>query len=552
MSIDFISSSQSAINDSTTSFSWKHPTKSTEKGILVFTFNNSSNDIVTGVTYGGQSLTAVSNGRAVNSSGSTKDCKAWFLGSNLSQTFSSANINELLIKQKSPAYIGKSLAYNNNQWLIGGVYNTYYTNESLENNNWTATNIGTADRVRYLDSKWLLCTYNGLKYSSNLTDFNNNTYSTASISSSLSVVDISFGNGTWVASIWDNSAQKYKIYSSTSLSGSWSVSNTVLDNQISSIVYNNGYWVLVSLTDIYYTTDPAGSWTIVQSSNVTNNTYYSNTYKRNLSLCNGYFIALSDYGYIYYASDPSSTWTGVNVSSNNYIGSNYGYARQLNDIAYGGGYYVAVGVYSQVFYATSVSGPWYKSTNYNFKTDDLLAIEYGNNQFYMIGWHYTSMYSNGLAKEIVVTQNSSSTSLDLSAAVAVSVSAESNPFIDNIILDQGNQVLNERNINDKNPGSASLRFGAINSGLSYEELGFKNTITNSLTTGSNSSYLNVLSGWDGISSNFQFALVKETNNGQGNRSVGFQSITSDDTAAVYLAIFDSATPKFSGWGIPIK
>lgn len=63
------------------SFAWTHtPGATPPRGVLVFTFVNANADDATGVTYGGLALTAVSGGRAIDSAGEPRDCKAWFLG----------------------------------------------------------------------------------------------------------------------------------------------------------------------------------------------------------------------------------------------------------------------------------------------------------------------------------------------------------------------------------------------------------------------------------------------------------------------------------------
>lgn len=66
------------------SFSWTHTPAGTPKGVLVYVFNTSSGtDIVTGVTYGGVPMTAVSGGLAADTVGEPGNCKAYFLGTNI-------------------------------------------------------------------------------------------------------------------------------------------------------------------------------------------------------------------------------------------------------------------------------------------------------------------------------------------------------------------------------------------------------------------------------------------------------------------------------------
>jgi len=86
MAVGFDASSESHTgttgSTSQASFSWSH-SGGTPKGVLVFTFVNADADDATGVTYGGVSLTAVSGGRAVDTTGEPRECKAWFLGSSI-------------------------------------------------------------------------------------------------------------------------------------------------------------------------------------------------------------------------------------------------------------------------------------------------------------------------------------------------------------------------------------------------------------------------------------------------------------------------------------
>lgn len=88
MAVAFDASSESHatgnVSTSQSSFSWTHTPIGTPKGILVFTFSNTTNDNATSVTYGGTSMTAVSGGRAVFSGTYGGETKSWFLGSSIS------------------------------------------------------------------------------------------------------------------------------------------------------------------------------------------------------------------------------------------------------------------------------------------------------------------------------------------------------------------------------------------------------------------------------------------------------------------------------------
>jgi len=72
--------SESADASSVSSYSWTHTPSGTPTGILVYTFCNGSADIESAVTYGGESMTAVTGGFAQDTAGEDGYCKAWFLG----------------------------------------------------------------------------------------------------------------------------------------------------------------------------------------------------------------------------------------------------------------------------------------------------------------------------------------------------------------------------------------------------------------------------------------------------------------------------------------
>lgn len=65
------------------SFNWSHIPTGTPRGIVVFTFGQTSADDATAVTYGGVAMAAVSGGRAVDTTDEAGDCKAWFLGASI-------------------------------------------------------------------------------------------------------------------------------------------------------------------------------------------------------------------------------------------------------------------------------------------------------------------------------------------------------------------------------------------------------------------------------------------------------------------------------------
>jgi hypothetical protein len=87
MAVGFDASSESHTgttgSTSEASFNWTHTPSGSPSGVLVFTFVNANADDATAVSYGSSSLTAVSGGRAVDTAGEPRECKAWFLGSSV-------------------------------------------------------------------------------------------------------------------------------------------------------------------------------------------------------------------------------------------------------------------------------------------------------------------------------------------------------------------------------------------------------------------------------------------------------------------------------------
>ena len=118
-------------------------------------------------------------------------------------------------------------------------------------------------------------------------------------------------------------------------------------------------------------------------------------------------------------------------------------------------------------------------------------------------------------------------------AVAITVTADTgmNPAVHEagIVLVTTIGTLAEENVDDGSPGTNSVRYAAINSGLGTPP-----------AAGASSTILHTLDG-----SARGFASARENTAGQGSRPVGFSSGTSDDRAAVYLAIKEVTAPTVS-------
>lgn len=118
-------------------------------------------------------------------------------------------------------------------------------------------------------------------------------------------------------------------------------------------------------------------------------------------------------------------------------------------------------------------------------------------------------------------------------AVAITVTAGANTETNGVVLVQGDGTCAQQSVTDGSTGVDSMRFAGINSGLSSVA-----SLTppaspgpNVLANGANSTLLQSI-----VIGTRCCAVVRETTAGQGSRSVGFASVTSDDRAAVHLAV----------------
>jgi hypothetical protein len=126
-------------------------------------------------------------------------------------------------------------------------------------------------------------------------------------------------------------------------------------------------------------------------------------------------------------------------------------------------------------------------------------------------------------------------------AVAVTVTSASGflPEVHTagIVLLSTDGTLAEQSVTDGSPGSDSMRFAGINSGLAAIVSNPTTPGTNNLSHGASSTWLQSIDFGARV-----IGVVRETTAGQGSRSVGFRATTSDDRAAVHLAIKEVPEP----------
>lgn len=111
-------------------------------------------------------------------------------------------------------------------------------------------------------------------------------------------------------------------------------------------------------------------------------------------------------------------------------------------------------------------------------------------------------------------------------AVAITVTAAGNTevYTTGIVLLQEDGTLAEQNVDDGSPGSNSVRYAGLNSGIgNIPPVGANTTDLQSIDYGARVT-----------------TVVRETTAGQGSRPVGWSTATSDDRAAVHLPVREAA------------
>lgn len=126
------------------------------------------------------------------------------------------------------------------------------------------------------------------------------------------------------------------------------------------------------------------------------------------------------------------------------------------------------------------------------------------------------------SQTVTVTRTNNTTVM---YATAMTVTADRDTETTGFVLLQNNQTLAEQSVDDGSPGSNSVRFAGINSGLpDVPAAGTNSTVVAGIDLGAR-----------------VVQVVRETTAGQGARSIGFSSGTSDDVAAVHVAVREVPT-----------
>lgn len=156
------------------------------------------------------------------------------------------------------------------------------------------------------------------------------------------------------------------------------------------------------------------------------------------------------------------------------------------------------------------------------------ADEPGNCKAYFLG----ASVPTG-AQSVVVSRTNNATEM---YATAITVTAAADTEYAGVVTESNNQTLAEENIDDGSPGSDSVRYCGLFAGA--------NTIP---AAGANTTLLHSIT----LSFTRHIEVGRETTAGQGARPVGFSDGTTDDVAAVYLAIREAAGGGGGGEGTPV-
>lgn len=128
----------------------------------------------------------------------------------------------------------------------------------------------------------------------------------------------------------------------------------------------------------------------------------------------------------------------------------------------------------------------------------------------------------GGAQTMTVSRNNNANVM-YAVCFTVTAAKDTHIYVPGIVLLQNNGTLAEQSVTDGSPGTNSVRYAGINSGLgSAAPAGASSTAMHSIVIGAARNC----------------ATVRETTAGQGSRSVGFSSGTTDDRAAVHAAVFE--------------
>ena len=156
----------------------------------------------------------------------------------------------------------------------------------------------------------------------------------------------------------------------------------------------------------------------------------------------------------------------------------------------------------------------------NFSIDIISGVTYATEPGDCKAWYLGSSIPTG-AQTVTVTRTNNTT-VAYAACHAVTASTNTEVYTPGIVLLQNNGTFAEQNVDDGSPGTNSLRFAGTQSGNSSQFI-----------PGANST-------WDtGATIDYGVRVcvtVRETTAGQGSRPVGFSYGTSDDRAAVHLAV----------------
>jgi len=140
-------------------------------------------------------------------------------------------------------------------------------------------------------------------------------------------------------------------------------------------------------------------------------------------------------------------------------------------------------------------------------------------------WFLASSIPTG-NQTVVVSRTNNSTEC-YAVAITVTAGAATEVYEAGIVTIATTTALAEQNVDDGSPGTNSLRFSGVFTGKASPPV-----------AGANSTLLHSM---DVAATTVSISTVRETTAGQGSRLVGHTYVTSDDVAAIHLAVREVPT-----------
>lgn len=530
---------------SVTNFTFEVPYEPNVRGVLVFTFVNANADDATSVTHGGVNLTAVSGGRAVDTATEPGDCKAWVLGAGIPVSITGGTTVPSGVwsgaRDSFPFPIDgqiQDMASNGNWYLAVGNGTTY---------NMAVTASATAGRSGWVGLKLpitgtvILCvcgdsstnfvvgTNDGEIWTCSTSDPTNisnwTSNGSAGFGAAIDVRDIATDGTTWVG-VGEGGA----VRTTTSPSGTWTAASAPgFSTDTVSCVYTDGTtWVAggepgVTGSRLRTTTTPTTTWSAPTAVNTVG------ILDRAVDIVKqgtNWICAFSSV--ICTTTTPTGTWAQATADGFKGVATPYSLFTD-------GTTTVCTGEGGRIRTTTTPTTTWSAATYTGFDGIVYCGLNAGANTW-LAGGATTGGAGNGMAPNAMHVRFAGSTQLRVNRnntvnemwAVCIQLRGDADLSATGVVLLQNDATLAVQAVTDGSPGTSSLRFAACNSGLASVS---GVVAASTLAPGTGSQLIADIDFGTRV-----IGVVREINTGQGSRNVGFSAATSDDVAAVHLAM----------------